>query len=118
VLPFSRFSFRSCGGVDNVINVSPRRPDPNQEIPMKALSALLLSALFAGTAVAGPTCNVPPEKWMKEAEFKARLEAQGYQIKTFKVSKGQCYEIYGFDKAGQKVEIYFDPQTGAVVASR
>lgn len=85
---------------------------------MKALSALLLSALFAGTAVAGPTCNVPPEKWMKEAEFKARLEAQGYQIKTFKVSKGQCYEIYGFDKAGQKVEIYFDPQTGAVVASR
>ena len=50
--------------------------------------------------------------------LKARLEAQGYQIKTFKVSKGQCYEIYGFDKGGQKVEIYFDPQTGAVVASR
>ena len=85
---------------------------------MKALSVLLLTTLFAGTAVAGPTCNVPPEKWMKEAEFKARLEAQGYQIKTFKVSKGQCYEIYGFDKDSQKVEIYFDPQTGAVVASR
>ena len=85
---------------------------------MKALFALLLTTLFAGTAVAGPTCNVPPEKWMKEADFKAQMEKQGYQIKTFKVSKGQCYEIYGFDKDGQKVEIYFDPQTGAVVASR
>lgn len=85
---------------------------------MKNLSALFVTTLVAGAAVAGPTCTVPQEKWMKEADFKARLEAQGYQIKTFKVSKGQCYEIYGFDKDGQKVEIYFDPQTGAVVASR
>ncbi len=52
---------------------------------------------------------------MKEADLKARLEAPGYQIKTFKVSKGQCHEIYGFDKDGKKVEIYFDPQTGAVI---
>ena len=80
---------------------------------MKALSVLLLTTLFAGTAVAGPTCNVPPEKWMKEADFKARIEAQGYTIKTFKVSKGNCYEIYGFDKDGKKVEIYFNPETGA-----
>lgn len=80
---------------------------------MKALSVLLLTTLFAGTAVAGPTCNVPPEKWMKEADFKAQLEKQGYQIKTFKVSKGKCYEIYGHDKDGKKVEIYFDPATGA-----
>ena len=85
---------------------------------MKNLSALFVTTLVAGAAVAGPTCTVPQEKWMKEADFKARLEAQGYQIKTFKVSRGQCYEIYGFDKAGKKVEIYFDPQTGAVVASR
>ena len=85
---------------------------------MKKLSALLLCALFAGTALAGPTCSVPQEKWMKEADLKARLEAQGYRIKTFKVSKGQCYEIYGFDKGGQKVEIYFDPQTGAVIEAK
>lgn len=50
---------------------------------------------------------------MKEADFKSRVEKQGYTIKTFKVSKGQCYEIYGFDAAGHKVEIYFDPATGA-----
>ncbi len=50
---------------------------------------------------------------MKESDFKSQLEKQGYKIKTFKVSKGKCYEIYGFDKGGKKVEIYFDPATGA-----
>ena len=61
---------------------------------------------------------MPREQWQNEAAFKAKLESQGYQIKTFKVSKGQCYEIYGFDKAGKKVEIYFDPATGAVLEQK
>jgi hypothetical protein len=55
---------------------------------------------------------------MPEASFKKGLEDQGYQIKTFKVSKGQCYEIYGFDKTGKKVEIYFDPVTAAVLETK
>ena len=82
------------------------------------LSTSLAAAFFAGTAFAGPSCSVPQDKWMKEAAFKSRIESQGYQIKTFKVSKGQCYEIYGFDKAGKKVEIYFDPQTAAVLEAK
>ena len=85
---------------------------------MQKILAALIATTAAASAFAGPSCNVPQEKWMKEADFKAKIEGQGYNIKTFKVSKGQCYEIYGFDKGGQKVEIYFDPQTGAVVASR
>jgi hypothetical protein len=55
---------------------------------------------------------------MKEADFKAKLLQQGYDIKTFKVSKGKCYEIYGFDKAGKKVEIYFDPITAAILEQK
>ena len=51
---------------------------------------------------------------MPEAAFKKSVEAQGYTIKTFKVNKGQCYEIYGM-KDGQKVEHWFDPATGARV---
>ena len=80
------------------------------------LSALLLAV--AGAAVAGPACNAPKEKWMPEAAFKKDVEAQGYQIKTFKVSKGQCYEIYGSDKAGKKVEIYFDPVSGKAIEQK
>ena len=82
---------------------------------MKTLFALSFTALFASAALAGPTCNVPQEKWMKEADFKAKVEAQGYKIKTFKVTKNDCYEIYGFDKEGRKVEIYHDPVSGKAV---
>jgi hypothetical protein len=78
------------------------------------LIAPLLIAL-SGAALAGPSCQVPEDKWMKEADFRKIVEAQGYQIKTIKVSKGRCYEIYGHDKAGKKVEIYFDPASAAVL---
>lgn len=85
------------------------------------MKTLLISALLvaiSSAAFAGPTCNVPKDKWMKEADFKAALTAQGYQIKTFKVSKGECYEIYGFDKSGKKVEIYFNPATAAILETK
>jgi hypothetical protein len=81
------------------------------------LIAPLLIAI-SGAAMAGPTCNSPKEKWMNEGAFKKGIEGQGYKIKTFKVSKGQCYEIYGTDKAGKKVEIYFDPVSGAPLESK
>jgi hypothetical protein len=82
--------------------------------PTRTLLAALL-ALAAGAASASPTCDAPRDQWMKESDFKARLEQQGYRIKTFKVTKGQCYEIYGHDRDGKKVEIYFDPVTAAVL---
>ena len=88
---------------------------------MKLLPTTLFAALAACVAtgaIAAPTCTAPQEKWMKVPDFKARLEAEGYQIKTFKITSGNCYEIYGHDKAGKKVEIYFDPQTAAVVLAR
>lgn len=85
---------------------------------MKTFAAAAALTLIASAAFAGPTCNVPEAKWMKESDFKSRLEAQGYQIKTFKVSKGRCYEIYGFDKANKKVEIYYDPATAAVLETK
>lgn len=79
----------------------------------RQLTTAALALIAASAAMAGPSCNVPKEQWMKESDFKAGLEKQGYQIKTFKVTKGNCYEIYGQDKAGKKVEIYFNPATGA-----
>lgn len=85
---------------------------------MNRLLILIAALLTATAATAGPTCKAPKESWMKEADFKAKLEGEGYKIKTFKVTKGQCYEIYGQDKAGKKVEIYFDPATAAVLESK
>ncbi len=84
---------------------------------MRTLLTLAALSLLPALAAAGPTCKVPEAQWMKEADFKSRLEAQGYKIKLFKVTSGRCYEIYGQDKAGKKVEIYFDPATAAVLES-
>ena len=82
----------------------------------RILATLLLAS--STVAMAGPNCAAPQDKWMNEADFKKGLEDKGYQIKTFKVSKGQCYEIYGFDKSGKKVEIYFDPVTATVLETK
>ena len=82
---------------------------------MKVYLIAVALITLSGSVLAGPTCTAAKDSWMPEADFKKGVEAQGYQIKTFKVSKGQCYEIYGFDKAGKKVEIYFDPVTAAVL---
>jgi hypothetical protein len=70
------------------------------------------AALVSTSGFGGPTCTAPKDKWMKEADFKARVEAQGYKTRTFKFIKANCYEIYGFDKDGKKVEGYFDSETG------
>lgn len=83
------------------------------KLNLKLTLTSIALTLGASAAFAGPTCKVPQDQWMKESDFKARMESQGYQIRTFKVSGGKCYEIYGLDKSGKKVEIYFDPSTGA-----
>jgi len=53
----------------------------------------------------------------REEAMKQKVLDQGYTIKVFKVS-GSCYEIYGKDKAGKKVEIYFDPTDGHNIKQR
>ncbi|VTU40747.1 hypothetical protein H4CHR_05475 [Variovorax sp. PBS-H4] len=68
-------------------------------------------AVVTVPAFAKANCKAYPKaEWMKEAEAKSKIEAQGYTISKFKVD-GNCYEIYGRNKAGKKVEIYYDAKT-------
>lgn len=83
---------------------------------MKNLALLIAGLLVSSSAFAGPTCTTEAkDKWQDQAKFQENLKAQGYKIKVFKVTKGDCYEIYGWDKEGKKVEIYFNPISGAIV---
>lgn len=77
-----------------------------------ALAALIgVAVSFPVAALAKADCKAYPKaEWMKEADAKAKIEAQGYTINKFKVD-GNCYEIYGKNKEGKKVEIYFDAKT-------
>jgi len=74
-------------------------------------TVLCLAAAASGTALAKADCKAHPKgEWMKEADARARIESQGYTINKFKVD-GNCYEIYGRNRDGKKVEIYFDAKT-------
>lgn len=69
-------------------------------------------------AWAGPTCtDQPQDKWLTAEQMSKRIADLGYRddVKKLHVSKGKCWEIYGHDKAGKKVEIYFHPISGDVV---
>jgi hypothetical protein len=81
------------------------------------LIVLLLAMAFSGAVFAKADCKANPKsEWMKEEDAKAKIVAQGYKIRVFKVS-GNCYEIYGTNKDGKKVEIYYDTKTLDVVKS-
>jgi len=86
---------------------------------MKAFATLISFVfLFCNAAHAKKNCtDEPKEKWMSEAAFKKKVEAEGFKIKKFK-TPGTCYEIYGTNKDGKKVEIYFNPVDGSVAKKK
>jgi hypothetical protein len=81
---------------------------------MKSIVCIALlgaAATFSSASFAKADCKAYPKaEWMKAEDAKAKIEAQGYTISKFKVD-GNCYEIYGKNKEGKKVEIYFDAKT-------
>lgn len=82
------------------------------------LTAMALVLLTTGVSYAKRNCtDQPKDKWMTEEAFKKKAEAEGYKIRKFK-TPGTCYEIYGNDKNGKEVEIYFNPVDGSIVKSK
>ncbi len=85
---------------------------------MKKLIILGLAIGWSGAAYAKKNCtDQPKEKWMKIEPFKEMKLKEGYTIRKFK-QPGTCYEIYGRDKNGKKIEIYFNPVDGSIVKSK
>ena len=61
-----------------------------------AVTTCLLTASAA--ALAGPQCTeAPNDEWINQADMQERISEMGYEIKEFKVTDGNCYEIYGWD---------------------
>ncbi len=85
---------------------------------MKKICLLAICAFAAG-AIAGPECTKEPkDKWQNQEEFQKARISEGYKIKKFKVTSGNCYEIYGWDKEGNKIEIYFNPITAEIIKKK
>ena len=79
----------------------------------------VLIAAFLGissVAEASPQCTAEPEtKWLSEAAIRDKVVAAGNVIDVFKKTKGSCYEVYGRDPSGKRIEIYYNPVNGDIV---
>lgn len=82
---------------------------------MKLIVFLALLIGVTSQVQAAADCPVyPKEEWASEDTLKQALTDEGYKIKKFKVD-GNCYEIYGWNRQGKRVEIYFDTKTLAII---
>ncbi len=91
-------------------------------------SGLLLAASFAtAPAFAGPDCtSEPQDTWMSEMDMQKKIvNDYGFTMYKFKVTSGNCYEIYGTAPKSEdnveervKTEIYFHPITGDIVKQK
>lgn len=82
-----------------------------------AVSLSGLAALFATSAFAGPKCTSEERsKWLNEEQMYKKMSDLGFtdDVKKLHVSSGNCWEIYGHDKQGNKIEVYFHPITGEI----
>ncbi len=62
------------------------------------------------TATGKMTCSAPQSQWKGIPALEAQLREDGWQVRKSKVDGG-CYEVYGTDPDGNRVEAYFHPVT-------
>ena len=50
------------------------------------------------------------EEMRPQMELQRQLTSEGWKVRQVKNFNG-CYEVYGFDETGQRVEAFFHPKT-------
>jgi hypothetical protein len=73
-------------------------------------AVLALAATLASPAAATGKmkCDAPQKSWKSIAALQTSLKKDGWQVRKAKVDGG-CYEVYGTDPQGRRVEAYFHP---------
>jgi hypothetical protein len=88
-------------------------------------SSTLAALTLVGTLVAAPafatglaTCDSGPEStWQPQSKLQELLTQKGWTVRQIKVDGG-CYEVYGLDENGKRVEAYFHPRTLEAVPTK
>lgn len=78
---------------------------------------LCVAAGLGSAAMASEKCDVPMANWQPREALMAKLQADGWQVRSIKTEDG-CYEAYAINAEGKKVEAYFDPKTLDVVDTK
>ncbi|RCK42545.1 PepSY domain-containing protein [Thalassospira profundimaris] len=72
-------------------------------------------ALTSGAARADDDyCNVPKSEWKTTDALKAKLIADGWDVRKIKEDEG-CFEVYAITPDGKKIEAYFNPASFEIV---
>jgi hypothetical protein len=79
-----------------------------------AVGVLAVVALSGVANANSDKCNVPTAERQTTEALKQKLEGEGWKVRRIKSDDG-CYEVYGFDDKGRRVEAYFDPKTFVLV---
>lgn len=81
------------------------------------LTSLVLGGVLAAGFAVSPaqahgdvSCGVPRSERQPGVKLQRQLRAAGWNVKKIQNYNG-CYEVYGFDEAGNSVEAFFDPRT-------
>ena len=53
---------------------------------------------------------IPKEEMKPQMELQRKLTGEGWKVRQVKNFNG-CYEVYGFDAGGKRVEAFFNPKT-------
>lgn len=81
-----------------------------------AAAALVAASTTQATGLA--TCDSgAKESWQPQEKLEKSLTDKGWKVRRIKVDGG-CYEVYGLNEKGEKVEAYFHPQTFAPVPTK
>ena len=81
-------------------------------IPGGLLAASLwITAAGAAWAHGEVACEpVPKAEWKPQMDLQRKLVAEGWKVRQVK-TQGECYEVYGFNPQGERVEGFFHPAT-------
>jgi hypothetical protein len=88
------------------------------KIAVMAFCTLAAGPAFAGS-YSGTCTTAAKDKWMTEADAKAKVTEAGYTVASIKATRaGNCYEAYVTDKTGKKMELFLDPTNARIVHSQ
>ena len=82
-------------------------------LPALALAALLTAGAAPAQFVNHDTVKcegIAKDEMKPQMELQRKLVGEGWKVRQVKTFNG-CYEVYGFDAKGQRVEAFFDPKT-------
>jgi len=81
------------------------------KIDFAAVVAIFLLPLGAGATGIHQCEATEKSDWLSKAEMTEQLETMGWSVRFVK-EDGGCWEVYGTNPDGQRVEGYFHPVTG------